>query len=128
MKYAKVELHIRYLDGRTGLGRRLKKAGASIRKHFDITFMTVNADERTLLDDVIRELHPKTLIIRGLDDELKAALTHGGHVQSWAVVYDQLDNMDQLDGAVAHMVETVRKREIESARIREQRIKEDRNF
>lgn len=128
MKYAKVELHVRYLDGRTGLGRRLKKAGASIRKHFDVTFMTVNADERTLLDDVIRDLHPKTLIIRHLDDELKAALTHGGHVQSWAVVYNGLDNMDQLDGAVDHMVETVRKREIDNARRREQRIKEDRNF
>lgn len=111
MKYAKVELHVGYFDGRTVLGRRLKKSGAKVRKHYDITFMTVNADERTLLDDVIRDLRPQAMIIRGLDDELKAALTHGGHVQSWAVVYKALDNMDQLDAAVDHMVETVRKRE-----------------
>jgi hypothetical protein len=123
MKYAKVELHVRYLDGRTGLGRRLKKAGASIRKHFDVTFMTVNADERTLLDDVIRDLHPKTLIIRHLDDELKAALTHGGHVQSWAVVYNGLDNMDQLDAAVEQMIKSVSKRESAAALRREERVK-----
>ncbi len=119
MKYSQVEIRAGFIDLRTSLARRLKEAGARVRQHEDnaLTFITINADERTLIDDVLKEIHVSGLIIRKLDEELTAALKHGGSVQAWAVVYKRLDNMDQLDGAVEHMVETVKKREIHMAKM-----------
>jgi plasmid stability protein len=119
MKYAKVEIRAGFIDMRTSLGRRLKEAGAKVNQYEDkaLTFIHLNADERTLIDDVLKELHVRGIIIRNLDDELKEELKHGGSVQAWAVVYQSMENMDQLDAAVEHMIETVKKRDIRMAKM-----------
>lgn len=120
MKYSTVEIRAGYLDGRTSVARRLKDANAIVRQHDanSPTFITMSTDDRDLVNAVLAYPHARQVIIRNLDAELTEALTHGGHVQAWAVVYKEIPTIDGLDIEVERMIEKVAKREAAVAEFR----------
>lgn len=119
MNYASIEIQCSPssdFDSRHPAYRKMKKAGG-VSKYYTPSsnrYVRIPSDAHEAIDAIIAAATtPRggpTVVIRDMDDEMRAAMTHGGTVQAWAVVYNNAKSAADIDARVASMVVHVAQR------------------